>query len=111
MVQYKRDNRQSDDGKVNERVVLAVADACDEDPLELPSLYSVIDPDALDKLFDHSFLGGRNGPGRVVFTMAGCEVVVHSDGEIDVTAPGDQAPVSASADHADRRNKSETMLD
>lgn len=111
MVQCKRDTRQSGKGNVNERVILAVADARDEDPLELPSLYSVIDPDALAKLFDHSSPAGRNGPGRVVFTLAGCEVVVHSDGEVDVTAPGDQSSVSVSADHADRQNKSETTLD
>lgn len=97
MAQYQRDTKQSDDGTVSKRVIAAVADALDVDPLELPPLYDVVDPDALDQLFDHGSPAGGNGPGRVVFTMADCEVVVHSDGSVDVTAPVDRNSASSVA--------------
>lgn len=111
MAQYKSSNRQTADGKVSERVVAAVAAARDEDPLELPPLYDVIDPDALNNLFAHGFSGRRNGSGRVSLMLADCEVVVHSDGEIAVTAPDGRAPVSSTSAPADEQDEVETTLE
>lgn len=111
MAQYTSGNRQSDDGKISERVVTAVATARDEDPLELPPLYDVIDPDALDQLFDHGIEGGRSGPGRVIFILAGCEVIVHSDGEVEVTAPDERASPSSAARPANEQGEAETRLE
>jgi hypothetical protein len=70
-------------GEVSERIVTAVAEATGLDPLEMDPLFSVMDPDALNKLFSPS--GTSPPPGtRLEFTMEGCEVVVHGDGEVAV---------------------------
>lgn len=111
MVQYEIGNGQSGNDSVSQRVVAAVADARDEDPLELPPLYGVIDPDALDQLFDRGVSGRRPGPGRVIFMLADCEVVVHSDGEVDVTAPGDRESSSSVVDAVGEQDEAETTLD
>jgi len=51
-------------------------------PLELEPLYSVVDPDAL---FRQS--GESSAAVTLHFTMEGCEVVVHNDGEVLVVPP------------------------
>lgn len=62
-----------------ERVVDAVSDETDTDPLELPQLYDAIDPDALnDAVVDLDV-------GRVEFTYAGYFVTVRADGTVDLT--------------------------
>jgi len=69
------------------RVVLAVAEATGTDPADLPPLYEVIDPDALDAVF-RSGVDGNQGNGEweddreLRFSYAGREVSVRSD---DVT--------------------------
>jgi hypothetical protein len=62
----------------SERVVMAVADACDTDPLDLPQLYGVIDPDALDALV-HDLPGGE-----VCFRYVGYIVTVESNGSVRI---------------------------
>jgi len=74
-------NRQATQS-VSERIVEAVADAKDVSSLELDPLYDVVDPDALDGFFQ------AGAAGRIEFIYEGCEVVVHADGDVDVTAPG-----------------------
>lgn len=72
--------RTTRDESVSETVVSAVAEATDVDPLALdPRLYEVIDPDALDRLFNEA-----QSEGRVGFTMAGCQVSVHADDHVVV---------------------------
>jgi len=73
-----------DAAPVSERVVEAVADATNTDPLDLEPLYTRIDPDALDAMFGGGSETGRT-EGRVSFPMAGCQVVVTADGTIDVS--------------------------
>lgn len=109
MVQYNRGTGQSNDDAVSEQVITAVADARDVDPLDLPPLYNVIDPDALNQLFDQGIGGG--GPGRVIFTMAGCEVVVHSDTEVEVTAPEEQASAPATTEAGSGQDEAEPTLE
>ena len=92
MTQHEIGSGQSDESTASQRVVSAVADARERSSLELPPLYEVIDPDALDSLFDSSGSSGKGGPGRVVFMFDECEVVVHSDGEVDATAMDVQTP-------------------
>lgn len=85
----------SDDGRptvadrdVSYRVIQRVASAKDVDPLELEPLYEVIDPDALDELFDDS----TESPDEWIrFTMAECRVTVYGSGEIDVVSGNDVA--------------------
>lgn len=99
MAQYTIGTAQPDYDAVSQRVVDAVAAARDVDPLDVQPLYDVIDPDALEQLFTATHSSGRTDPARVVFTLDGCEVTVHSDGTIDVSAPNDR-PAATPADRA-----------
>lgn len=109
MTQFTRTPRWTEDEPVSTRVIAAVADACDVDPLELPPLGDVLDPDALDQLFN-SF-DSRIGPGRVDFMMAGCEVVVHSDGEVVVTPPGEQSSAALLGTPAVEQDEAESVVE
>jgi len=72
---------------IGERVVTAVADANDVDVTDLDvRLYDIVDPDALERLFRPRADGIPRARGQVVFEMAGCTVVVHSDGDVEVAA-------------------------
>lgn len=75
---------------LTERIVAAVANAADCSSRELPPLYEVIDPDALDRLFAPTYEGGPRSDGRVMFEYAGYEVVIHSPSDVDVS-PADAA--------------------
>lgn len=62
-------------------IVMAVAEASGEDPLSLPVLRDVIDPDGLNDLF----VRAETAPSvDVRFDYAGYEVVVSADGRISV---------------------------
>lgn len=61
------------------RAVRAVAEATDRDPADLPSLYEVVDPDALDALFDASENGDLGDDREFRFSYAGREVSVRRD--------------------------------
>lgn len=60
-------------------LVEAVAAHAGIDPLELPRLFDVIDPEALDALVTSM------ADGEVTFEFAGCAVKVDSSGTISVT--------------------------
>lgn len=65
-------------GRTSEAVVMAVADAKDVEPTELRPLNDVVDPDALDTLF-------QNGTtGELTFEYEGHHVVVTDDGGVFV---------------------------
>lgn len=72
------------DGDVSETVIAAVAEATDTDPLDLEPLYTVVDPDALNGLVRQS-VGSPSSSVEINFSMAGCDVTVHGDGEVIVT--------------------------
>jgi hypothetical protein len=74
MAQSQRGNSPAKNGTVGERVVSAVADARGVNPLALPPLYNVIDPDALDAFLESVGSGGREGPGRVEIRIEGPDV-------------------------------------
>lgn len=71
-------------------IVRTIADREGVDPTELPPLYEVIDPDALDGLVD------RNTGDRIVvrFTYSGHVVTVETDDEPTVSIEP-SAPTSA----------------
>lgn len=71
------------DGTVSVEVVERVADIEDVDPIELPRLYEVINPDALDQVFATTPTAGREG-GQVTFSYHGYEITVSSDGDVSV---------------------------
>lgn len=69
---------------VSQSVVDAIARAEGVDPVELtPPLYEVVDPDALNGLFDDTHHYGRLDR-EVVFTYKGYEVTVDGDGSVSV---------------------------
>lgn len=96
-------------GPVSERIVKAVATVRDVDPIDLPPLYEVIDPDALDRLFPQGETPNRNSASRLIFTMADCTVVVDGTGYIDVT-PEEPSAVSSMMDRAEEPDETETTL-
>ncbi|WP_293026993.1 HalOD1 output domain-containing protein [Natronococcus sp.] len=84
---------------VSEQVIRAVAEQTDTDPLELPPLFELIDPDALDTLFDPIDVRAPLGLD-LTFTYAGCEVTVAYDGEVIIS-------VEEAAIHRDRSAQSD----
>lgn len=65
-------------------IVEEIAEREDCDPLELsPPLYSAVDPNAADALFDS--LDASRSTGHIEFTYLGYEITVHSDHTIDVS--------------------------
>lgn len=77
--------RSADDWTASERVVSAVADRIGADPAALDPLYEVVDPDALDALFEPRRLHPDRSDPRVSFAYCGCDVVVSADGGVRVT--------------------------
>ena len=69
-----------DDLSVSSLVVAAIATIDGTDPGKLAGLAEVVDPDALDRLFET----GRTTSGFVRFEFAGHEVTVHSDAHLTV---------------------------
>jgi hypothetical protein len=62
------------------RVLRAVAEATETDPADLPPLYDVIDPDALDAVFDGRHENGSDSDDRELrLSYAGREISVRSD--------------------------------
>lgn len=71
---------------VSQKVINEVATATGVDPLDLEPLYSVIDPDALNAMFRRTD-GSTSASLTLHFTMEGCEVIVHGDGEVCAIPP------------------------
>ena len=89
----------SDPGRLVDDVLEAVAGARGCHVAELDArLYDVIDPDCLDRLFRTRADGTPRAGGRVVFSMADCEVTVRNDRSVTATLSGAGArsdPVTA----------------
>lgn len=67
-------------------VVHALADVMSADVTDVEfTLYDVIDPDALDRLFARSTDDAP--PSHLAFTVENYQVTVYSDGEIVITPP------------------------
>lgn len=90
---------------VSQRVVAEIVDTLGVDVAAIEPLYEVVDPDALNNLFGPTSDGLRAG-GRVVFTMAGCEVTVAESGTVEVT-PMDDAGAEGSSVERDAGTASE----
>lgn len=71
--------QQSGNKPVSLRVVDEIADKEGTSPLELEPLYDVVDPDALDALFQSD-----SAEGTFEFTYHGYHVVVREDGRLTV---------------------------
>lgn len=68
-------------------VLAAVADATNVDLAEAVPLASVVEPDALEALFDPLVGAADTADCRVVFTYEGVSVTVRSEGLVSVAAP------------------------
>lgn len=66
-------------------LVQALADVKGVDPIEIPRLNDVVDPDAMNAIFRAKPDGTPREGGRLAFTLSGAEVVVHGDGRIQIT--------------------------
>lgn len=75
--------RWSDSGTPARTVVDVVAVATNTPPENLVPLYEAVDPDALNRLLEHSS-DGSPGP-TVSFQYAGCDVTVRVNGTIVAT--------------------------
>ncbi|SFS33642.1 HalOD1 output domain-containing protein [Halostagnicola kamekurae] len=78
-----------DGGRPSEVLVATVAALAKTDAASLPPLYDVIDPEALDALYEHvrtRTVGEANGY-RVTFPYEGYEVCVEFDGRIRLATP------------------------
>lgn len=73
------------DDRPSMAVVEAVADVTDTDAIDLPPLYEVVDPDAVDALFDHARRDGRLREQRLSFAYAGFDVTLSADGSIELS--------------------------
>lgn len=74
--------RHRDDGERPSRsVVELVSEVTGTDARTLDPLFDVVDPDALDELFDRGSTSDRTPrSGYVQFRYNDCEVAVHADG-------------------------------
>ncbi|MDG5778319.1 HalOD1 output domain-containing protein [Haloarculaceae archaeon H-GB2-1] len=69
----------------SQAVVEAVAEADGTDPETLtPPLNDVVDPDALDRLFDDRTEDSPRDSGHLTFLYHGYMVVVYSTGDVEV---------------------------
>ena len=89
--QYQKDGAETP----AEVIVGAVADAADVEPLELPSLYKFIEPDALNTLFQQHE-GAVDSVAVLSFRIDHWNVFVRADGRIrvcDGTQPTEPQPI------------------
>lgn len=77
------------DRSVSYDVIAAVAEREGADPTaieppEYEALYDAVNPEALDSLFAPRTDGTERATGRVEFTFCGYDIVVTSDGDVEV---------------------------
>lgn len=89
---YKVDPATVREQGVSVSVILAVARVSGTDPNEQKPLDTVIDPDALDSLFDrtHESTGGTTD--CIPFTYAGFRITVYRDDEVSLQLRDDATP-------------------
>ncbi|WP_415381354.1 HalOD1 output domain-containing protein [Halosimplex sp. TS25] len=75
------------DDSVSMAVVSTVAVVSETEPMELPPLYSVCDPETLETVVQPAIHGSSNNDVHVRFTFNDCTVTVHSYGIIIVQPP------------------------
>ena len=81
-----RSVRHRDGERPSQSVVELVSEVTETDTCALSPLFEVIDPDALDELFDRgSNPDRRPRSGYVKFQFDGCDVTVHADGRTVVS--------------------------
>ncbi|MCU4750993.1 hypothetical protein OB919_03190 [Halobacteria archaeon AArc-curdl1] len=78
-----------------ETIVDLVAEATGQSVFELPPIYDVTDPDALNALFSSPLEDGSNSqPQQFEFTFEGFRVHVTGDGQVTVVRPKHPAKIT-----------------
>ena len=70
-------------------VATAVADRTGVEATALPPLSEVVDPDALDRIFERATVGPGGVPTEVRFEYCGVEVVVGGDRSVTIGPAGE----------------------
>jgi hypothetical protein len=86
---------------VSAEIVAAVAEGAGRETGDVQPLYTVIDPDALDALFDYGQAPAWEG--EFSFRLDGLRVTVDHTGEIVVEEPTEESSAARSASRGDRR--------
>ena len=90
METYRVQHEWDDSEPLYYTVARAVAAITDTHPTDIESVDEVVDPDALDQLFQPMSNGAlRRSGGHVSFPLDGCNVTVYWDGEIVIELPDD----------------------
>lgn len=78
-------SRDNNTKTLSQLVVVEVADHLGVNPVEMePSLFDVIEPEALDNLFAPKPDGDKRPGGKVIFPFQGYMVTVTSDGNVSL---------------------------
>lgn len=76
--------------RISVNVIETIAEECGTDPIDLPPLYDVVDPDALDTLFRDPDI-----TGSVSFTYVDHRVSVDPRGEVTIEGShAERSPVT-----------------
>lgn len=79
----------ADNDRTSTLIVDAVAAITDTPRTDIRPLYTIVDPDALDRLFrPTSTENRRESESRLSFTLNDCEVTIYGDGWIEIQLPG-----------------------
>lgn len=78
---------ETDAESISRAVISAVSAVADARPVDLPPLYDVVDPEALDELFPYGDADVQPTEGSVRFSYAGFVVSVRASGEVSVYEP------------------------
>lgn len=77
---------------VSAAVISTIAAISETPPIELPPLYSVVEPDALEKVVDARATGPTGRDVHVSLSFEGYDVSIASYGIIEVRRPDDELP-------------------
>ena len=69
---------------ISTAITHAIAEIEGEEPERIPSLSAVVNPDALDALFQPKLDGTPRSNGHISFEFASYHVTVYNDGEIEI---------------------------
>lgn len=81
--------------QISVAVAVAIAGTTGHDPASIePPLYDIIDPDALDSLFNTQGQTESRTDGPVTFTTAGCRITAPSTGVVTATSLDNRGTLS-----------------
>jgi len=84
MEEVGRESKAGERATLSEKVIADVAEREDVSPMDLTPLHEIVDPDALDTLFQPTPNAARMD-GDVSFQYCGYRVTAHADGHVELT--------------------------